>query len=137
MRENLLAAIAGLSDVQLSEPTLDGWSVKDHLVHIAHWDEIRAGEVARISAGFAPAWKHIDSADTDASNAFIRVQRTSFSVAQARWELETSRRRLVDALTTATPRGLDPSLYAEAGLRSTHEAEHTGWIRRWRRDKGY
>jgi hypothetical protein len=31
MRADLLAAIDGLTDALLSEPTLDGWSIKDHL----------------------------------------------------------------------------------------------------------
>ena len=46
MRTELLAAIDGLSDEALVEPSLDGWSVKDHLAHIAHWDEIRAAAAA-------------------------------------------------------------------------------------------
>ena len=57
MREELLAAIQGLSDELLTDPSLDGWSVKDHLAHVALWDEIRASEVARISAGHASAWR--------------------------------------------------------------------------------
>jgi hypothetical protein len=31
---------------------------------------------------------------------------------------------------------LDGSRYGEAGLRSTHEAQHAGWIKRWRGEKG-
>jgi len=42
MREGLLAAIDGLSDEQMAERTLDGWSVKDHIAHLAFWDDIRA-----------------------------------------------------------------------------------------------
>ena len=34
------------------------------------------------------------------------------------------------------PKGLDASLYGEAGLISSHEAQHAGWIRRWRSEKG-
>ena len=37
MREALLAAIDGLSDAVLTDPSLDGWSVKDHLAHLALW----------------------------------------------------------------------------------------------------
>ncbi|MDA0366303.1 MAG: DinB family protein [Chloroflexi bacterium] len=55
MREQLLSAINGLSDAALSEPSLDGWSVKHHLAHIALWDDLRASEVVRISAGHASA----------------------------------------------------------------------------------
>ena len=43
-RADLLAAIDRLTDDQFSERTLDGWSMKDHLLHICLWDEIRAAE---------------------------------------------------------------------------------------------
>ena len=46
-REELLSAIDGLSDAQLTDPSLDGWSVKDHLAHLALWDDVRASEVVR------------------------------------------------------------------------------------------
>ena len=45
MREELLAAIDGLSDALMTERSLDGWSVKDHLAHLALWDDLRAAEV--------------------------------------------------------------------------------------------
>jgi uncharacterized damage-inducible protein DinB len=134
-RMDLLAAIEGLSDELMSEPSLDGWSVKDHLAHLALWDDIRAGEVTRISAGHDSAWRMTGGQD-EAYNALAHDLRLSLSVEQARWELATSRQRLLDAIAQATERGLDPSLYGEAGLRSGHEAEHTGWIRRWRGEKG-
>ena len=55
LREELLSAIDGLSDELITEPSLDGWSVKDHLIHAALWDDLRASEVVRISAGHASA----------------------------------------------------------------------------------
>jgi hypothetical protein len=42
---------------------------------------------------------------------------------------------MLDAIASATARGLDASLYGEAGLHSTHEAAHTEWITRWRREQ--
>ena len=135
MREELLAAIDGLSDALMAEPSLDGWSVKDHLAHLALWDEIRASEVARISAGHATAWR-MNGEQDGAYNALGYALRLPLSLAQVRWELATSRQQLLDAIASATPRGLDGSLYGEAGLRSTHEAAHTAWIRRWRGERG-
>ena len=135
MRAELLAAIDGLSAEQLAERTLDGWSVADHLNHLALWDEIRAAEVARISAGYESAWRMVGR-DGEYSGLGYDMRR-EFSVGQTRWELETSRQRLLDAIASATPRGLDGSLYGEAGLKSTHEAQHTGWIKRWRGEKCY
>ena len=63
--------------------------------------------------------------------------RQNMAAEQAKWELANSRQRLLDAISASTPRGLDASLYGEAGLTSGHEAQHTGWIKRWRGERGY
>lgn len=134
-REQLLAAIAGLTDEQMSEPSIDGWSVKDHLYHLALWDDLRAGEVERISAGHDSALKMSEEQD-DGQNAAGYEMRRTMSAAQARWELETSRRRLLAAISSATERGLEPSHYGAAALRSGHEGQHVEWLQRWRNDLG-
>lgn len=130
-REKLLAAIEGLTDEEMSEPSIDGWSVKDHLAHMALWDDIRAAEVERISAGYESAWRMTDDQD-EALNGSGYQMRRSMSAAQARWELASSRRRLMDAIAGCTPRALDASLYGAAGLRSGHEDQHAEWLQRWR-----
>ena len=134
-REALLSAIHGLSDAQMTEPSLDGWSVKDHLAHLALWDDIRASEVVRISAGHDSAWRMTGVQDA-AYSALGHDLRLALSPDHARWELATSRQRLLAAISSATARVLDASLYGEAGLRSVHEAQHTGWIKRWRGERG-
>jgi uncharacterized damage-inducible protein DinB len=133
-REALLAAIAGLSNEALTERSIDGWSVKDHLAHLALWDDVRASEVQRISAGHASAWRMTEAQD-DAYNAMSYELRKDLSLEQAKWELATSRQRLLDAIASATDRGLDASLYGDAALVSDHEAEHTAWINRWRSER--
>ncbi len=134
MRAALLAAIDGLSEARLVEPTLDGWSVKDHLAHLALWDDLRASEVERISAGHQTAW-HMPGRDHEYSGLAYDLRR-DLSLAQVRWELATSHRRLLDAIASASPLGLDASRYGEAALPSTHEAQHTEWILRWRAEQG-
>jgi uncharacterized damage-inducible protein DinB len=136
MREELLSAIAGLSENQLTEPTLDGWAVKDHLVHIALWDEIRASEVERISAGWDSLWKLDQQQETAFSSLFYEIRRSA-SAAQALWELRETHARFMNVLGAVTARGLEPSLYGEAGLFSRHEAAHTTWIQRWRGERGF
>jgi len=42
MRDDLLSALQRFSDELRTERLLDGWSVKDHLAHGAHRDDIRA-----------------------------------------------------------------------------------------------
>ncbi len=130
-RTELLAALDGLSDELMTEPALDGWSVKDHLAHLALWDDMRASEVARMSAGHVSAWRATEE-QVGAYNALGYELRRGLSLEQVRWELEDSRRRLLDAIMAATIGAMDGSLYGEAGLCSDHEAEHAGWLRRYR-----
>jgi hypothetical protein len=134
MRVRLLAAVDGLSDDLLVEATMDGWSVKDAFAHIALWDDVRAAEVTRISAGHNSAWRMTGEQD-EAFNAMAYQLRRALPLDQVRWELETSRQRLLDAIASSSPRGLDASRYGEAGLRSSHEAIHADWIRRWRGER--
>ncbi|MEP6872439.1 MAG: maleylpyruvate isomerase N-terminal domain-containing protein [Anaerolineaceae bacterium] len=131
MREDLLAAIEGFDDAAMIEPSLDGWSVKDHLAHLALWDEIRVSELVRISAGHQSAWRTAGAQDA-VYNELGHALRLSHSLAQARWELDHTRQALLEAIAAATPRGVEPSLYGEAGLRSNHETQHTVWLKRHR-----
>jgi hypothetical protein len=131
MRSELIVAIDGLTDAQMMEPSLDGWSVKDHLAHLALWDEIRASEVERISAGYASVWPPSGWE----LYAKLNEPRSGMSIAQARWELTHTHERLLGTIERATPEGLDATRYGEAGLVSHHEAQHAAWIRRWRESK--
>jgi hypothetical protein len=136
MRAGLLSAIESLTPVQLVEPTIDGWSVKDHLFHLAAWDTIRAQDVVRISAGHTTALRMTEEQDAAFSKLVYELS-GDLAIEQAFWELSTSHERLIRAIEDATERGLDASLYGEAALLSTHEAQHTGWIRRWRGERSY
>ena len=135
MRAKLLAAIAGLSDAQLAEKTLDGWSVKDHLAHIALYDELRVAEVRRISAGWETAWQ-MPGKDHIYSQLGYEL-RANWSPAQVLWEIADTHEQLVAAIEQGTDLVLDPARFSEAAMPSTHEAQHTGWIERWRGERGY
>ncbi len=134
-RADFLAAVAGLPEEKMVERSLEGWSLADHMNHVAVWDELRAADVERISAGFASAWK-LSSEQDDVYNELTYAKRKDFSLAQVRWEFETSRRKLLDAIASATEMGMDASRYGEPGLVSRHEVEHAGWIRAWRLKAG-
>jgi hypothetical protein len=134
-RAGLKAAIEGLTPAQLTDASIDGWSVKDHLLHLATWDDVRAAEAERISRGFDSAWPMTEAQD-EAFNDIAHELRKGLSLEQALYEFEAARGRLLDAIRNATERGLDASLYGAAGLRSGHEEEHTGWILAWRQKLG-
>lgn len=135
-RAELLAALEGLDDARLLEATVDGWSVKDHLAHLAFWDDLRADEVMRIAAGHASALR-MSSADDEALNTVAYRVRQGLSLAQVRWELAHSRHRLEGAIAAAPPEALDPTRYGEAGLDSGHEGEHARYLRAWRERLAY
>lgn len=136
MRSDFLAVIEGLTEAQLTERTHNGWSVKDHMAHITFWDEVRASEVARIAADLESAWR-LTSDEDEVLNAMVTRARWDHSLYQVRREFTESQERFLNALSEATPAGLDASRYGEAGLVSHHEAEHAGWIREWRAERGY
>jgi uncharacterized damage-inducible protein DinB len=134
-RDALLAAIEGLDDAALSETGPDGWSVKDQLAHLALWDDVRAAEVERISAGHESAWRMTPEQDEQYNRLGLALRR-NLVPSQVKWELAVSRQRLINAISSADPRALDTSHYGEAGLRSNHEQEHAEWIIRWRQERG-
>lgn len=136
MRADFLDAIAGLTDDQMTERSHNGWSVKDHMAHITFWDEVRASEVQRISAGLESAWR-LTSEEDQTLNDMVTRARWDHSLAQVRREFKDSKARFLEALANATPEGLDASRYGEAGLVSHHEAKHAGWIREWRTERTY
>jgi len=131
----LLASIDGLTEARMVERSLDGWSVKDHLAHLAFWDDLRAGEVIRLSAGHESVLRMNHEQDATA-NALAYGLRTDIVLTQARWELDHSHGRLVAAIRLATGRALDPSAYGEAGILSRHGFEHAEYIREWRSRQG-
>lgn len=93
-RGALLSAIEGLNDALLAETPPGDWSVKDQLAHVAVWDDIRASEVTRISAGHESVWRMTSEQD-EAYNVMAHELRLGLSIGQVRWELETSRQRPV------------------------------------------
>ena len=137
----LMSAIEGLSETALEEPSLNGWSVKDHLSHLAQWEELRYLDTVRIAAGYRSA---VDStpAQDEVFNQMTVEWRRSHSLAQVLWELETARRRVLDAVATLSDEELARVLTDSWPLGARviegamgHEAEHAGWIRAWRAER--
>ena len=115
----------------MTERTLDGWSIADHLAHIALWDDIRTQEVARISAGHASVWR-MDGEQDAALNAVGLITPGTRAGAMGAHELtrpparSDCRRHACGCSTpTATRSGLH-----------VHEVQHAGWIEHWRAEKG-
>lgn len=136
MRAQLKASIQGLGAARMSETSIDGWSVNDNLAHIAFWDDLRADEITRMSAGHASVLRMTPTQDHELNEMMYEFRR-NISLAQVMWELERSGERLFAAISAAPAEALEPERYGEAGLVSSHGAAHAEYITAWRRAKGY
>lgn len=136
VRSELLAAIDGLDAAAMTAPSIDGWSVKDHMAHLSVWDEIRRSEIQRISEGGNSMWPMMTDEQVETLNTLVADLRRGLSLEQVRDEFDASRRRVLDAIAAASDTGLEDSRYGEAGLRSTHDLAHADMIRRWRARTG-
>ncbi len=131
----LTSAIEGLSEAELEEASLDGWSVRDHVSHLAQWHELRYLDTLRIAAGYDSAVDSTPEQD-EAFNRMTVAWRRLHSLAQVLWELETARRRVLDAVAALDDEKLGRVLAAEWPLETGHDAQHAGWIRSWRAERG-
>ncbi len=145
-REALEKTIAGLSDAQLTAPGAEGWSVKDHLMHVAVWEQ---GIVALLNKqsrygamGLSRDEAQID--DFDAKNALIHERTKSRSLTDVRAAFRDSHQQMLDVLARLTEDDLlkPYSHYAPdepsddkrpvfswiAGNTFGHYAEHREWI---------
>jgi hypothetical protein len=133
-RGELLTAIEGLSAEVAEEPVLDGWSVKDHLAHVGHMDEMRYFEIQRVSNGLPPAWPPATTEQSDALNAIGVQARRHLSFSEVIKDIEFVRSRLLAAIQNAPEEALDPARYGEYGLGGAeHERSHAKAIQDWRK----
>jgi hypothetical protein len=139
-RGELLAAIDGLDEEALAEPVIDGWSVKDHLAHVEHMDEIRFFEIQRVINGLHPIDPSVASSPqwTDTLNELGVEARRELPLNELLKLLEISRGLILDAVQSAPEEALDDSRYGEYGLSggAAHERSHAQTIREWRKAEG-
>ena len=137
VRAELMSAIDGLNEEQLTEPNDEGWSIKDHFAHLAAWDEIRSLEIARISAGGTRAWPVMPDDQVETYNQLTVGLRRDWTLEQALAELAWTRKNVLDVIAAALEPAFDESRYGESGLQSNHDLGHAAQIREWRASKGY
>src|ERR671919_663618 len=96
-RRDLEASITGLTEIQMLNRSIDGWSVKDHLGHLGIWHEFRFLEVERIAAGFQSAMDSSSELD-ETFNQIAKAWRASLPLEQVLWELDHARQRVMDTV---------------------------------------
>ncbi len=141
--EKLLALIDRLSDDQMTGPADDaGWTVKDHLIHLAVWEDGLNAILNRRSFASGMGFDSLDWCDLDGINAVIQQRYGDAPLFGVLRTLHRSHKRLLDSLDGLTADDLmrpvcdfDPDCGDHNPLMSTivcntfgHYDEHRLWI---------
>jgi uncharacterized damage-inducible protein DinB len=137
--------ISRLSDEELTSPGGEGWSVKDHLAHIAEWERACTAVLAHRpqSSGFGlDDSVYAGLADIDALNDLLYQRHRSRSIGEVKALANAAHADMLAALSHLQDADLQrpvgeygmgtnpdrPLLEKIAGDTYAHYAEHTGWI---------
>ncbi len=144
-RRDLLAAIEGLpEDVLTTERITDQWTIKDLLGHMAMWQKVAVQFLDDYAKDGVPKNLGLDSdAAVDAHNMREAAQRSDWTLAQVREELDATHTALVAAVGRLSDRDLSAPLPApwHGGTNLehliminsyTHDPDHIGQITTWR-----
>ncbi len=137
-RRETMEAIDGIPEDKMAAPAFGSWSVKDVLCHLTSWEQFAVPDLQRVGRGHVPQLATLKLEEIDDWNAGLMRSRNLFSLPQVMFELEDSRRRFIDALSSA-PDGLFASgqmvRMLTDGL-SNGERGHAAEIRDWRQQQG-
>ncbi len=133
-RRQTLEAIDGIPEDKMTAPAFGDWSVKDVLCHLTSWEQFAAPDMQRVGRGHIPQLATFRVEDVDEWNAHMMRSRNLFPLPQVIFELEDSRRQLIDALNA-----LPENLFAAGQMARmlidglVHgEQGHAADIRAWR-----
>ncbi|HYW24602.1 MAG TPA: DinB family protein [Terriglobales bacterium] len=126
----LRAAVDGLDDAQLGAAGPDGWSVKDHLVHLERWEAYLLAELAgrdgRSELGLAEG---TENPETDDINEALRASHAELPAGEVRRRLDDTHARVTALLQTLDAAELERRRAWIAGNTYGHFDEHRDWIR--------
>lgn len=97
-RAALEEVAAGLSDEQLAAIGPDGWSAKDHLVHVAAWEDYLTGLLGGRPGVETFGLEGQQAPDTDTINAIVQQRHAGLSAAEARQKFADSHAALMERL---------------------------------------
>ncbi len=98
-RRHLDQMLSTLTDEQLTTPGgPDGWSVKDHLAHLAAWETGQAAMLRRENRWVAMGYGETEPTDTDEINAVIYKLNKNRSLPEVRAALDDAHQQLIRAI---------------------------------------
>ncbi len=121
--------VAGLDDRQLTAPGPGGWAVKDHIGHLAHWEEYMLAVLEdRDPLGALELDPDQDRTDT-AVNTALQARDAGRSAGELSRFLADTHARLMGRIEALDDAELMRRMDHIAGNTHAHYREHTGWIR--------
>ncbi|HEY4025363.1 MAG TPA: DinB family protein [Candidatus Dormibacteraeota bacterium] len=127
--DTLQEAIRSLDDRQLTAPGPEGWSIKDHLAHLARWEQIVRDRLDGRDPGVALAIPDDQQQDVDAVNAHLRQRDAGLSTSEVLQTLTETHVRLVARIESLDAGELERWTENIEGNTHEHFAEHLDWIR--------
>lgn len=123
---DLQATLERLDERQLTAPGPEGWAVKDHLAHLARWEEyvlaVMDGSDGYDVLGLEPGQE-------DDENAVLQRRDAGLSLAEVRSLLAGAHARVLAHLETLGEAVLEQHLRKIEGNTHEHLDEHAAWIR--------
>ena len=146
-RERLLAAFAGLSDDEMTQPGVAGeWSVRDLLVHLAYWDRATTDSYRSMLRGERPELLDLEEDGIQAFNHEHHAEKQSVTTEEAVTELMAAREEMTSLLQEVDNAALfapapgdehaDLSIAGCIHITVAHEEEHAEMIEEWRESMG-
>ena len=136
-RARVMESVAGLTDEQMDQPDLEGWSVKDHLTHITLWHEMRFFEISRIARLGHAGFPETDEAGIEDINQQFVANRRPLPVSQVLADLDFAREMVRQAVAASPEDRLDLRFYKELGPSGAgHDTDHAETIASWRKRMG-
>lgn len=132
-RAALERTVDRLSEAQLTTPGSDGWSVKDHLAHVAAWEEsllaLLEGRDRNVAIGIDPTTSASSDSDVDAINAIVQRRSRERSLADVLATFHDSHARILTALDRLSDADLlRPYSHYQPNVQPHDPRPVIGWI---------
>jgi uncharacterized damage-inducible protein DinB len=125
----LAAAQSDLDEARLTATGPDGWSVKDHLTHLARWEEYLLAVLEGGDGRAALGVSEDEEGNEDLINGRLQRRDAGMSLAEARQLLRETHDRVFALLRTLDGSDLISHRRHIEGNTSGHYEQHAGWIR--------
>ena len=136
---NLLEAVDGLTEEQMTRVWYGDWSVHDILAHVAGWHREEIAMLERMARGERPVPESVDYTDDDAWNARFVARWRAASAGEVLAELKASNEAYVAAAGRLPEERFEEGRTAHRLVQAgciDHYREHGDEIRKWREAEG-